>query len=63
MDQLFELATQIRDTLALIMQHEQAAAEHPSPSLSASLRSLRKRLDRLVTELAAENSRQMVEAS
>ena len=53
MSMLLDLASNLRETNEAIAQHERAIAAEPSPSLTASLRSLRKRKDRLEKELAA----------
>jgi hypothetical protein len=47
MNDLSNLEVQIQETRQAIAMHQQAIAVSPSPSLSASLQSLQKRLERL----------------
>jgi hypothetical protein len=53
MSTILELTAEIRDVDAAIKHHERALIDSPTPSVEASLRSLKKRLSRLETEFAA----------
>ena len=52
MTAILELATKLRDTTEAIARHEQAIRAQPSPALLASLKSLKKRMQRLESEFA-----------
>jgi len=49
-----DLETKIQETRALIESHQKAITARSSPSLVASLRSLEKRLERLLADRPAE---------
>lgn len=61
MSAILELSEQLRDVGALIIEHERALASHVTPSLSASLRSLKKRMTRLEEDFAAVAARSGVD--